>query len=392
MRVSGIICEYNPFHNGHALHLARARSLSQADYIVCVMSGSFTQRGEAAIYDKWSRAKSALENGADAVFELPALYALSPADGFARAGVSLLRDLGVVTHLSFGVEREAAAQLDQLAALTQHESPQIKARIRDGLKQGQTLPRARAQAYAAEVRDDALASLLNSPNLTLALEYLRALSDLGCAMQPVPVAREGADYHDASSSPLASATGVRAAITRGDWDTVARAVPDAHALQTLKPVFPEALDQALLYALRTATPESLRTIRGMDEGLQYRLIDAARLYTTRAEVLDAVKSKRYTYARLSRLLTSVLLRIPQSLYADYPLPTYARLLGMRRDAAPLLREINEHAHIAIINRPGRDLAEHSPLFALDALATDVRALALGEKAGQDMTRPPVILD
>ena len=145
MRVTGIICEYNPFHNGHALHLARARALSGADYVVCVMSGSFTQRGEAAIFDKWSRARSALENGADAVFELPALYALSPADGFARAGVSLLHDLGVVTHLSFGVESHAAAQLDTLAALTQHESPQVKARIRQGLDQGQTLPRARAQ-------------------------------------------------------------------------------------------------------------------------------------------------------------------------------------------------------------------------------------------------------
>ena len=104
MRVTGIICEYNPFHNGHAWQLARARALSEADFVVCVMSGSFTQRGEAAAFDKWTRARFALQNGADAVFELPALYALSPADGFARTGISLLRDLGVATHFSFGVE------------------------------------------------------------------------------------------------------------------------------------------------------------------------------------------------------------------------------------------------------------------------------------------------
>ena len=391
MRVTGIICEYNPFHNGHAWQLARARALSEADFVVCVMSGSFTQRGEAAAFDKWTRARFALQNGADAVFELPALYALSPADGFARAGVSLLRYLGATTHLSFGVEPQALPRLDALCALTLHESPQVQQRIRQGLAEGQTLPRARARAYAQETGDPTLAALLNQPNLTLALEYLRALQALDAAIEPVPVARAGAGYHDADASPLASATGVRAALERGAWDAVHAAVPDADALRNIPVCRPGALDQALLYALRTATPQSLRPLRGMDEGLEHRLLAAAQDCDSRAALLDAVKSKRYTYARLSRLLACVLLQLPQSLYAQHPLPPYARLLGMRRDASALLRAINENARIPVINRPGRALAVQSPVFALDVRATDVRALALGEPARQDLTRPPVLI-
>ena len=391
MRVTGVICEYNPFHNGHALHLRRARAQSQADFVVCVMSGSCTQRGEAAAFDKWTRAGAALENGADAVFELPTLHVLSPADGFARAGVSLLRDLGVVTHLAFGVEPEALADLSRLAALTGHESPQVRQRIRQGLADGQTLPRARAHAYAQEASDPALAALLHQPNLTLALEYLHALQSLSCAMEPVPVAREGAGYHAALSSPLASATGGRAALERGDWDAVSAAVPGADALRSVPLCRPSSLDQALLYVLRTATPDVLRAVRGMDEGLEHRLIAAAQTCATRAGLLESVKAKRYTHARLSRLLACVLLQIPQSLYAAHPLPAYARLLGMRRDAAALMREINQHARIPIVNRPGRARIAQSPLFALDVRATDVRALALGQPARQDLTHPPVLL-
>jgi predicted nucleotidyltransferase len=394
MRVTGVICEYNPFHNGHALHLRRARAQSGADFIVCVMSGSFTQRGEPAAFDKWTRARAALEGGADAVFELPALYALSPADGFARAGVRLLEALGVVTHLSFGVEKEALPLLDRLLALTADESPAIKARIRQGLDAGMTLPRARAQAILLETGDPAAGALLNKPNLTLALEYLRALQAMGTPppIAAVPIAREGAGYHDADASSLASATGVRAALLRADWDAVRRAVPHAALWHTAPLCRPEALDQALLYVLRTQDAPALRTLRGMDEGLEHRLLAAAQSSASRAQLLEAVKTKRYTHARLSRLLACVLLQIPQSLYDRYPLPPYARLLGMRRSASTLLRQIAQKATLPLVNRPGRALAAESPVFALDMRATDVRALALGERSCQDLTVPPVLLE
>ena len=146
MRVCGVICEYNPFHKGHEYHLAQARAKAEADYVVCVMSGAITQRGVFARHDKWTRAKTALTCGADLVIELPARFSCAPAPDFARGGVKTLSGLGVITHLSFGCEREALPYLSAAADLFKEESPAFKAALRDGLDRGFPYPRARTLA------------------------------------------------------------------------------------------------------------------------------------------------------------------------------------------------------------------------------------------------------
>ena len=213
MWVCGVVCEYNPFHKGHALHLARARAISGADYVVCIMSGAMTQRGQFARHDKWTRARMALLSGADLVLELPARFACAPAPEFARGAVQTLAGLGVLTHLSFGCEENAIPLLSAAAQALKAESPAFKAALREALDTGMPYPRARAIAAQAASGVGNLAEAIAAPNAALALEYLAALPE---GVTPVPIAREGAGYQDMRLAEFSSATAVRAALEMGD--------------------------------------------------------------------------------------------------------------------------------------------------------------------------------
>ena len=395
MRVCGVICEYNPFHRGHALHLARARALSGADYVVCVMSGSVTQRGSFARYDKWTRARMALSCGCDLVLELPARMSGAPAPEFAAGGVGLLCALGVVTHLSFGCEEEALPHLARAAQALSEESPALRQALRAHLDEGLPFPRARALAAQQASGMDGLAELVARPNAVLALEYLRALPE---GITPVPVAREGCGYHDASLGALPSATAIRAALSRGDLPGAAASVPCPALLEAAEARGDvheeEALTQALLCRLRTMTAEELSGIAGMEEGLKYRFLAAARTAVSRDALILAVKSKRYTYARLSRLCTNILLNVTQAFAQQHAAPTYARVLGFRREAQPLLRAVKQHASIPLIVKAA-DHDRADPLFALDVRAQDLWSLGCSSPAlrqsGRDFRTSPIIL-
>ncbi|MGN0774850.1 MAG: nucleotidyltransferase family protein [Candidatus Ventricola sp.] len=395
MRVCGVVCEYNPFHRGHALHLARARELSGADYVVCVMSGSVTQRGSFARHDKWTRAAMALSCGCDLVLELPARFSGAPAPEFASGGVGLLGALGVVTHLSFGCEPEALPFLTRAAQALSEESPAMRQALRAHLDSGLPYPRARTLAAQQASGMDGLADLIARPNAALAIEYLRALPD---SITPVPVAREGCGYHDASLGALPSATAIRAALLRGELSEALAAVPCPELLEAAEARGDvhgeEALTQALLYRLRTTTAEALSAVAGMEEGLHHRFLAAARTADTRDALILAVKSKRYTYARLSRLCTNVLLNVTQSFAQQHAAPTYARVLGFRREAQPLLRAIRQSACVPLVTKAA-DYDRADPLFALDVRAQDLWSLGCASPAlrqsGRDFRTSPVVL-
>ncbi|MDR3050916.1 MAG: nucleotidyltransferase family protein [Oscillospiraceae bacterium] len=396
MNVCGVICEYNPFHNGHALHLAEARRLSGADYLVCAMSGPFTQRGDAARLDKWMRARMALLCGADVVVELPTLYAVRPAEDFARAGVALLRALGA-THLAFGAECADLGALQAAAALLDAEDEALSQQTRAGLAQGMCHARARGQALAA-----ALPSAdINQPNNALGVAYLRALAEVGVPMIPVLVPRRGAGYLDERLQPFASATACRAAMDAGQWDALARAMPEAaHALLLAARDAgglhaPAGLDAALLGRLRVMTVQEGAALCGVGEGLESRLLRAARKAGSRQALLTEMKCKRYTRARLSRVLTAALLGMHQSLAGAYPAPPYARLLGLRKHASALVRGWQRGAGVPVITRGADARVARCPVFALDVRAGDLWALGCtGEAqraARQDYTQRPVII-
>lgn len=395
MRVCAVICEYNPFHNGHARHLTLAREKSSADFMLCLMSGALTQRGAFARHDKWLRARMALLGGADLVLELPCRFACAPAPDFASGGVALLHALGVVTHLSFGCEAQSLDILFTARDALRDESPAFQSVLKDALDRGLPYPRARALAAESASGLSGLAEQIALPNTTLALEYLQALPD---GISAVPILREGCGYHDSSPSPLASATGVRAALTMGDVQTACAAVPFPEELLSAEQRgefhSEDALTQALFYRLRTMDAASLRDIVGMDEGLEYRFLRAAQTAASREELIAAIKSKRYTHARLSRLCAHILLGVPRDFAAEHRTPTYARVLGFRKDAAPLLRAIKAHASIPLITKAAAfDRAD--PLFSLDVRAQDLWSLGVSNPAlracGRDFTTSPIIL-
>ena len=265
MRVCAVICEYNPFHNGHARHLALAREKSSADFMLCLMSGALTQRGAFARHDKWLRARMALLGGADLVLELPCRFACAPAPDFASGGVALLRALNVVTHLSFGCEAQSLDILFTARDALRDESPAFRSVLKEALDRGLPYPRARALAAESASGLPGLAEQIALPNAALALEYLQALPD---GISAVPILREGCGYHDSSPSPLASATGVRAALTMGNVQTACAAVPFPEELLSAERRgefhSEDALTQVLFYRLRTMDAASLRDIVGMD--------------------------------------------------------------------------------------------------------------------------------
>lgn len=394
MRVCGVICEYNPFHRGHEYHLARARALTGADYVVCVMSGALTQRGLFARHDKWTRARAALLHGADLVLELPVRFACAPAPDFARGGVMTLAGLGVLTHLSFGCEAGALPHLARAAEALRAESPAFRLALREALDRGLPYPRARALAVQCACGADGMAGDIAAPNAALALAYLCALPE---GIEAVPVTREGAGYHDAQLCELSSAAGIRAALEAGREAEALSAVPcpalfrDAKARGDVH--LPGALDTALLSRLRVMTADELRGIGGMDEGLEHRFLAAAGQVSTRDALIHAVKSKRYTYARLSRLCANVLLNVTRDFAAANDRPAYARVLGFRREAAPLLHAVKKRGTLPLVTKTA-DFAH--PLLALDVRAQDLWALGCTSPSlrggGRDFRTSPVIAD
>ena len=275
MTIAGVIAEYNPFHNGHLYHLEATRRATGCDGVVVCLAGNFTQRGEAAMFSKWTRARMALLCGADAVFELPALFAVRTADFFARGGVGVLAGLGC-DALSFGCETDDMALLKTLAELREDEPEALSRKIRRRLETGMSHARARGEAVAEYL--GMAPETLNAPNLALAVEYVRCLRNT--SMQPFAVRRIG-DYHDGTLARLCSATAVRRALAAGE--DVSRAVPAACLpLLSAKPRLP--LDMAVLYRLR----QGGFSLPDAGEGLDGLLARAARESGTLEEAIARV--------------------------------------------------------------------------------------------------------
>ncbi len=233
MKVTGIIAEYNPFHNGHAFHIEETRKNTQADYCIAVISGDFVQRGAPALLNKYDRAKMALENGIDLVIELPVIAATSSAENFAQGGVCLLDALGVVSHISFGAEASTSTDIDLLSRLADFfafEPPAFQEYLEQALKSGCSFPAARAKAtltclqqtksHSIDIQTLAqFEQLLASPNNILAIEYMKAIRRHNCKLTPSIVTRTGAGYHDADTdTKLASSSALRKFIFQNNSD------------------------------------------------------------------------------------------------------------------------------------------------------------------------------
>ncbi len=391
----GIICEYNPFHNGHAYQIAEAKRLSGGAPVVCVMSGNFVQRGDAAILPKHIRAKAALSCGADLVVGLPLPWALSSAEGFARGGVALMASLGVDT-ISFGSESGDADALCRLARVL--SSGEMQLRIKEYVRSGSTYGAARQ--LAAERLAGTDARLLKNPNDLLGAEYIAASIALGYAVQPLPVPRQGAGHDELSADgDSASATMLRKILSQGGGITpyipsAASGIYSAAFSDGFGPVTLNELETAILSRLRGLSEAAWDALPGGEEGFGRRLMNCARTASTLNDLCESAKTKRYPMARIRRMLLWAALGLKAG-DADGT-PPYVSILGANERGRQILKSCTPS--VPVITKPAavRGLGGRAErVFELEAAATDLYTLALPAKArrtgGQEWTTSPVML-
>lgn len=400
MRVVGIIAEYNPLHNGHIYHMEQAKALTGATHCIIVMSGNFVQRGEPACTDKFTRTEWALKAGADLVLELPSVYANSSAERFALGGVRTLFGTGVVTDLAFGCEETDLSTLYQLSDIISSEPPPFRNALREHLKLGKSYPRARFDALSDYGVPDGMLEAILQPNNILAVEYLNALHMYAPSIQPLPITRIGAGYHaETLSGEYSSATAIRYALSNGNREVLS-AMPSfvggplVYDDQFLIP--PNALDTMTLSALRKMTQNQLSEIPDVGEGFEHVLYKAVRSVSTMEAFFAAVKSKRYTLARVKRIAVNALLGISaEQVHATIASRegSYLRVLGFKKDARTLLSQIGKLKRVPMILR-NADVDSCPPIvqrdIETDALSTDLLAFATGNDIKRDTTGPIVL--
>lgn len=401
MRTVGVVVEYNPFHNGHLYHLQQAKKVTSADTVVAVMSGNFLQRGEPALVDKWTRAEMALCGGADLVLELPVVYACQSAEWFAFGAVAVLEWTGVVDTLCFGSESGELDWMLDVAATLAREPQFLRESLQYYLKQGWSYPRAYGRTLQ-HVHPD-LPTELAKPNNILGISYLAALHKLNSRIEPFTIRREKAGYHqtELSDESIASATAIRHAwLETKDMRTVQPYVPSstyrllkAKVVEGVPPLTWESFHQALFAKLVSATAEELRQYYAVEEGLEYRLKQQLRHSGTVNEYIAAMKTKRYTWNRLQRILTYVLLGLQKTDVTALKLtagPAYIRVLGFTEYGRELLKQMKETAAVPVITRIKR---ERPPMLEWDIRASQLYNLASAWKLPfkEEFERSPVYL-
>ncbi len=389
MKTIGIIAEYNPFHNGHCLQIQEIRRRLPDAAIVAVMSGPFTQRGSAAIVDKWLRAKSAVSHGVSLVMELPAAFSTRSAQFFSGGSVRLLDRLGIVDALAFGSECDDLSRLSQLAKETTDTA--LSEKMRGG------------SSYAAALTESASPdALIRQPNVILAVEYLRTLERCSSAMEPMPLPRFAAAHQDLSlppedKMPVASASAIRAALT-GDQrrDAALRTVPEDMAAALVKGTTDTArLFRPILACLLTKSPNRIAETEGVSEGLEHRLYRAALEARSYEDLIETVRTKRYPRSRIRRILVHLLLELTHDAARrfDEAGPLYARVLAFDDRGRALLRKIEKNGEIPVVTRTAPFLAKAAPGTLLrEMLSLDLRATALASLASEPVGAPAANAD
>lgn len=380
MKITGIICEYNPFHNGHLYHMNQTRE-NGATHIVAVMSGNYVQRGDIAVLDKFTRAKLAVRGGADLVIEIPSVYALSSAEFYARGAVSILDSLGCVDEISFGSEAGSVEDLKKASEIAEEcsSSPELEEYLRNGMSYPNAINTMVYEKYGKKA-GNRIGEILASPNNVLAVEYLKALRRLGSDIQPVTVQRKSV-AHDSmiALNGIASASFIRKCIQeKMDFSDF---VPDyvysayVRAVSEKRRADIKNLERIILYKLRTITPEQLRSVPDVGQGLEYRIIENAVL-TNLDEIFMNIKTRRYTMARIKRIFLNMLIGIEKR---DLDiLPPYGRILAVTERGRDILSKAKETGKIPFgtsLAKLGKSSEDAQRFSQIEGRASDIYALA-----------------
>ncbi len=379
MKVVGLITEYNPFHNGHAYHIQKAREMTGADYCIVIMSGHYVQRGEPACMDKYLRANIALLSGADLVLELPVPFATGSAEYFAAGAVSVLDKLGVVDFLCFGSESGNLPLISSVASIFSREPEPFSGLVKQFLSDGSSYPAARSKALIRYLTDyapsseeslpmDQVLSLISAPNNILGIEYVKALYRRHSSIQPVTI-RRTTDYLSKSLSvPFSSSTAIRHTFQSGTSGTQ----PITQSLKTFRsfvpreaysvmsenfnsrlPIFADDFSSMLLYKLLSARYDDLTDYLDVSPDLENRIKKQLTEISSFTGFIDAVKCRQYTRTRISRALLHILLDIKVEdmiRYRERDYVSYARMLGFKKSASPLLKAIKRNTSVPLITK------------------------------------------
>lgn len=380
MKIGGIVAEYNPFHNGHKYQIEKSKELGELTHIVAVMSSNYVQRGETALVSKWARAEMAVKNGVDLVIELPTLWSTAHAQRFALGGVSLLNALGCVDILSFGSE---CGDIDELIACKEAlNSEAVEEIMKENLETGLNFASARAAALRT-VCGNRFFDLLDGANNTLGIEYLNALDELESKITPMTIKRTGAS-HDSimRSENFASASEIRRLIQEenSEWERyVPQSVVEIYKREKenlLAPCSISKLEFSILCCMRQLRVEDIAMSPDVSEGIEFRIHDAALKASSLEELYSLAKTKRYSHARIRRIVLHAFMGFVAGDYKENP--PYIHVLAMNDSGKEILKAAKETAKLPIVTKASdfdelSDYGRH--VFSLEDMCTDVFSLS-----------------
>lgn len=383
MKICCVVAEYNPLHNGHLRQLDLIKQNINADIVAVILSGNFVQRGEGAILNKYERARHAIKAGADVVFELPSVFATQTAEIFASGAIKLINSLPGEKVICFGAECGDKKSLEKTARLMLNESPEYKKILKSELKKGTSMLKAREIALCKTV-DDFDSSILTKPNNVLGIEYLKAIYKNGYDIEVEVIKRDGGDYNSEDlqvNNP--SALAIRNAVKNGNNEKVKNALP-CFVYESLPNALP-SFDREIIYSLLTLTKKELALISDCSEGLENRIKALSKEYFSLDSLIENLKTKRYTEARLKRILLSSMLKIDKktvklALKSDL----YLKVLAIKKEKSQYLSYLSSSKYPLLTRKS--DVLNLTPtalkVFEKDVYCNDVYSAVTSEKTNE----------
>ena len=350
MKICAVVSEYNPFHNGHLYHLNEIKKRSLCDTLICIMSGDYTQRGEIAMLNKYQRARHAILGGADMVIELPTVFATAPAEIFASGAIKLLSEIPAVEMLSFGCEKGTKETFLSTAKALLTETKEFKNQLKEELKGGKSLAKAKADAIKALSIEGVDLELLDTPNSILGIEYTKAILSLNSKIDILPIERIGGGYNDTKVyNNFSSASSIRESIKFRNKKAVKHNVP-SFVYKDIDYVLPEA-DDYIFYSLLTRKTVEMASVMDCSEGLENRIKALMKDSLSLNELIEKITTKRYTKARIKRICMSVFLNINEEFVRKcLKNDLYLKVLGISDKRMDLLSEIKNTCKLPLLTR------------------------------------------
>ena len=395
MKVLGIIAEYNPMHTGHIYHINEAKKITNSDYVIAIMSGSFTEQGNIAMLDKFTRAKEAINSGVDLVIELPTIYAVSDGGSFANKAIQILNDLNIVDSICFGAETDNISKLNNIANTIVVNEEKIWDDIKENLKKGISFANARNEALKIFLKDDEI-NLVNTPNNILGIEYLKSIITLNSNITPYCIKRESNDFNDnIITQEYTSSTSIRKYLEEGkDIQNISEYISKntLNSILNSKVLFNKDIFEILKYKIITISKEKLRNIYGITEGLENKIQSEIIASYTYEDFIFKLKSKRYELSKIKRMLIHILLDTTKEDFEKLKdsNSNYAHVLAFNHDKKELLSYVSKNSNIPILtsindNTLAKLTQNQRKLISYDLKASNIYSILNKTKLNQDYT-------